>query len=52
MTLADLVREKETIEDVIAEREHAAQQESGEKKARSQRKRGAKIPPHAEPKAA
>ena len=52
MTLEDLVREKETIEDLIAEREHAAQQESGEKKVRSQRKRGAKVPPHAQPEAA
>jgi hypothetical protein len=52
MTLEDLVREKETIEDVIAEREHAAQQESGEKKAPGQRKRAAKVPPRVAPKAA
>ena len=52
MTLEELVREKETIEDVIAEREHAAEQQAVEKKPRGQRKRAAKVAPRAEPKAA
>ena len=41
MTLQELVREKETLEDLIAEREHAAEQETTAKRSRAQRKRPA-----------
>jgi len=41
MTLEELVREKERLEDLIAEREHAATQEAARPRARAQRKRPA-----------
>jgi hypothetical protein len=41
MTLEELVREKENIEDLIAEREHAAQQKAAAKEPRPKRKRSA-----------
>ena len=41
MTLEELVREKEQLEDLIAEREHAAAQEAARPRARAQRKRPA-----------
>jgi len=41
MTLRDLVREKEHLEDLIAEREHAAEQEAAAKPSRAPRKRPA-----------
>jgi hypothetical protein len=52
MTLEELVREKERVEDIIAEREHAATQEAPAKKPRAPRKRPANQPPRPEPKAA
>jgi hypothetical protein len=52
MTLEELVREKERLEDVIAEREHAAAQEASAKKPRGQRKRPAGQQPRAEAKPA
>ncbi len=50
MTLEELVREKERLEDLIAEREHAAAQQAT--KPRGRRKRPAGQPPRAEAKAA
>jgi len=41
MPLEDLVREKERLEDLIAEREHAAAQEAARPRARARRKRPA-----------
>jgi len=52
MTLEELVREKEQLEDLIAEREHAAAQQAGAKKPRAQRKRPAAPPPRPAAKAA
>ena len=44
MTLAELVREKEKLEDLIAEREFAGEQKAAPKKSRSRAKRaGAKA---------
>ena len=39
MTLEELVRQKENLEDLIAEREHAAEQKAVAKKPRGKRKR-------------
>jgi hypothetical protein len=52
MTLEELVQEKERLEDIIAEREHAATQQTPAAKARAQRKRPANQPPRAEAKPA
>ena len=52
MTLEELVREKERLEDLIAEREHAAAQQSATQKPRPSRKRPTAKAQQPEPKAA
>lgn len=54
MTVEELVREKERLEDLIAEREHAAEQaaRAAKDKPRAQRKRPAGPQPRTEAKAA
>jgi septal ring factor EnvC (AmiA/AmiB activator) len=52
MTLEELVREKERLEDTIAEREHAAAQEARAAKPRAKRARPASQPPSPQAKPA